>query len=153
MGLTREDVAKKILNAKPVGGARYPYIDNKDSVLGDFDLEIETFKKIVGEVDRHEKFIAEFIVHGSPNEEKIQKGSRLQWVRTPATAKYPDTAWSELQNLMLAALPEMGESDIEEAYGPANPLAGLRVQAKVFKKQSGFVCVRFSAVESEKASA
>jgi hypothetical protein len=153
MGLTREDVAKKILNAKPVGGARYAYIDNKDAVLGDFELEIETFKKIVGQVDKQEKFIAEFLVHGSPNAEKQPPGSRLQWIRTPATAKFPDNEWSELQNLMLAALPTMTESDIEEAYGPANPLAGLRVHAKVFKKQSGFVCVRFSPVESDKPSA
>ncbi len=148
MGLTREEVAKKILNAKPVGGARYPYIDNKEAVIGDFDLEIETFKKIVGEVDKHEKFIAEFIVHGSPNETRAPKGSRLQWIRTPATAKFPDTDWSELQNLMLAAVPEMSAGDIEEAYGPSNPLAGLRIRASVYKKQSGYVCVRFSAAEA-----
>jgi hypothetical protein len=147
MGLSTQEVAKRILNAKPVGGARYPYIDNKDAVLGDFELEIEMFKKIVGQVDKHEKFIAEFLVHGTPNPDKAPAGSRLQWIRTPASAKFPDNEWSEIQNLMLAALPEMTENDVEEAYGDSNPLAGLRVKAKVFKKPSGFVCVRFAAVE------
>lgn len=153
----QKHLAEKILKAKPTSGARYPYIDKSDAVLGDYDLEIETFKQITGQVDKHDKFIAEFIVHGTPDPEKQPKGSRLQWIRTPAIAKFPDQQWSEIRDLVLSALHDVDistltEAEVEEAYGPTNPLGGRRISAKVFKKPSGFVCVRFTPPAVAKAA-
>jgi hypothetical protein len=153
MGFSKDEIAKRIQNGKNIGGARYPYIDNAETaVMGDYIVELETFKKKVGEVDKHDKFIAELVVVESPDAAKLQNGSRLQWIRTPAAAKFPDTSWNEVYNLMQAAtgledLSSLTGDEIEESYGPSNPLKGRRMKARVFKKPSGFVAVRFFAAE------
>lgn len=140
------DIFEKYKGAT-LSGDRYPYLDNREHV-GEYVLEAETLKLVVGKVDQQEKYIAEFKVLESSND-LLKPGARVQLIKNPAKAKFPQTVVAEITQLVdtLAGGGPCKPEDYRRAFeNPENLFRGQQVRAVVSQKPNGFTIARFKSL-------